>query len=227
MAVGYYTPFLILGSILMSVGAGLLYTLKPDTDTGKWIGYQILMAAGVGMTLEQCNIAIQTVLPQEQITAGTSLVILLRSLAGSLSVAICQNVFEQKLRKNLAGILPDVDVSVMSGSGATTLVANAQAALGDNQEDVEKVLGLYNEALVQTFLVALILAALTFPAALIVEWKSVKKEKMQKKIEHSEETGGNWKVEREDPVETVGKAKEEREGRESKETVGNEKAQGT
>ncbi len=159
------------------------------------------------MTLEQCNIAIQTVLPQDQIPAGTSLVILLRSLAGSLSVAICQNVFEQKLRKNLADILPGVDMSVISGSGATTLVTNAQAALGENQEAIEKVLGLYNDALVQTFLVALILAALTFPAALIVEWKSVKKEKTQKKIGSNEEGFGHGEK-GDDSVKNVGKEKE-------------------
>ena len=40
--VGYYTPFAIVGSCLMSVGAGLLATLQVDTGEGKWIGYQIL-----------------------------------------------------------------------------------------------------------------------------------------------------------------------------------------
>ena len=51
---------------------------------------------------------------------------------------------------------------------------------------MEKVLLLYNDALVQTFLVALVLAACTFPMGLLVEWKSVKKEKREKKIEDVE-----------------------------------------
>ncbi|KUJ07065.1 MFS general substrate transporter [Mollisia scopiformis] len=165
---GYYTPFLILGTVLMSVGAGLLYTLKADVSTGPWIGYQILFGAGIGMTLEQCNIP-----------AGTSLATLVRSLGGSIAVAICQNVFEQKLWTNLVAVLPDLDVSVIGRSGATALVANARAALGGNSEAVQEVLNLYNDAVVQTFLVALILAALTLPAALLVEWKSVKKEKSE------------------------------------------------
>lgn len=185
-AIGYYTPFLIVGSIIISVAGGLLYTLKPDSSTGTWIGYQILFGAGIGMTLEQCNIAIQVVLPKEQIPAGISLGVLARSLSGSIAVAICQNVFEQRLRKNLASILPSVDLSVISSSGATTLVANVQA-LGGDQGEVKEVLDLYNNAVVQTFLVALILAALTFPAALLVEWKSVKKEKKEKVKESGEE----------------------------------------
>lgn len=195
MAVGYYTPFLILGSVLMSVGGGLLYTLKTDASTGVWVGYQILFSAGLGMSLEQCNIAIQTVLPREKIPAGTSLIILVRSLGGSIAIAICQTVFEQKLRKNLADILPGADLSIIGGSGANTLVPNAQAELGGDKAAVQEVLDLYNNALVQAFLVALILGALTLPAALLVEWKSVKKEKREKgaKIEDGVEVIGKEK----------------------------------
>lgn len=45
---GYYTPFMILSSILMSIGAGLLTTLKTDSGHGKWIGYQAMTGFGVG-----------------------------------------------------------------------------------------------------------------------------------------------------------------------------------
>ena len=179
----------------MSLGAGLLYTLRPSSSTGMWVGYQILFAAGGGMSLEQCNIAIQTVLSKEKIPAATALLILVRSLGGSISVAVCQTVFEKRLSKNLADILPGVNLAVISGSGATTLVANAQAALGGDKAAVEKVLKLYNDAVVQVFLVALIFGALTFPAGLVVEWKSVKREKKQKeaKDEDVEETAGDEK----------------------------------
>lgn len=176
--VGYYTPFLILGSVLMSVGAGLMYTLKPDASVGAWIGYQILVGIGVGVSLEQCNIAIQTVLPEEQVPAGISLGILVRSLGGTIAIAICQNVFQKKLQENLSEILPGLDISIISGSGATTLVENVQKVLGE--ERVAEVLALYNDAVVQTYLVGLVLAALTAPCCLLIEWKSVKKEKREK-----------------------------------------------
>ncbi|KAL2068565.1 hypothetical protein VTL71DRAFT_14902 [Oculimacula yallundae] len=174
---GYYTPFLILGSIITCIGIGLLYTLTPTSSTGMWIGFQMLTGAGLGMSLEQCNIAIQTVLPDSQIPAATSLSMLVRSLGGALAVAICQNVFETTLRGNLRDLVPGVDLGFIEGSGATTLVENANQALGGDEGKVGEVLGLYNKALVQTFLVALVLAAVTLPAGLIVEWKSVKKEK--------------------------------------------------
>ena len=144
------------------------------------------------MTLEQCNIAIQTVLPKEQIAAGISLGVMVRTLSGSIAVSICQNVFEQKLRRNLAGILPNSDSSIISGSGITTLIANAQAGAGGTLIDAQNILKLYNEALVQTFLVALVLAAVTLPASLLVEWKSIKKEKKEK-TRDGEEGVGNEK----------------------------------
>jgi len=142
------------------------------------------------MSLEQCNIAIQTVLPDDKVSAGIGLAVFTRSLGGAIAVSICQNVFEQKLRKNIQGMLPNLDVSVISGSGATNFIDNVQAALGGNEAELQQVIDLYNNAVVQVFLVALILAAISFPAAFLVEWKSVKKEKREKKTsEISEEAG--------------------------------------
>lgn len=34
--VGYYTPFIIAGSMVMAVGAGLLLLLKVDTPVSMW-----------------------------------------------------------------------------------------------------------------------------------------------------------------------------------------------
>ncbi|CZT51521.1 related to DHA14-like major facilitator; ABC transporter [Rhynchosporium secalis] len=174
---GFYTPLLILGSTITCIGIGLLHTLKPSSSTEAWIGFQIITGAGLGMSLEQCNIAIQTVLPDSQIPAATSLGMLVRSLGGSIAVAICQNIFEKTLREKMRGLLPGLDLDLIENSGATTLVANANRALGGDEKKVQHILGLYNKALVGTFLVSLVLAAVTLPASLIVEWKSVKKEK--------------------------------------------------
>jgi MFS family permease len=41
-SLGYYTPFLLFSSVFMSIGAGLLSTLEPDSGHSKWIGYQVI-----------------------------------------------------------------------------------------------------------------------------------------------------------------------------------------
>lgn len=43
---GHYTPWLWAASVFMAVGCGLLSTLKVDSATGTWVGFQILAGAG-------------------------------------------------------------------------------------------------------------------------------------------------------------------------------------
>ena len=71
---GYFTPFIILSSILMSIGAGLLSTFRVNTGSGEWIGYQIIAGCGVGLGIQTPIIAIQTVLPLQDVPVGTSIV---------------------------------------------------------------------------------------------------------------------------------------------------------
>lgn len=167
----------------MSIGAGLLTTLTPDSGIGAWLGYQILFGAGVGMSLEQCNIAVQAVLEGDELEAGTSLVLLARSLGGSIAIAIGESVFEQQLRGRLAtlsGIPPSVVEGVLGGSGATDLIENVSKAADGRSDIVQEVLRLYNASITDSFYTAVALAGLTAFAAIGVEWKSVKKGKGKK-----------------------------------------------
>lgn len=49
---GYYTPFMLAGSGLLAVGAGLMSTLMATTPVGNWIGYQIISGVGTGVYLQ-------------------------------------------------------------------------------------------------------------------------------------------------------------------------------
>lgn len=49
---GYFTPFMIGGMSIFTIGLGLLSTLAVDTPFGKWFGYQILAGAGLGGCLQ-------------------------------------------------------------------------------------------------------------------------------------------------------------------------------
>ncbi|KAK4989977.1 hypothetical protein LTR50_002888 [Elasticomyces elasticus] len=192
MLIGYYSVFLLLGALLMSLGAGLLMTLKTDSGLRLWLGYQVIFAAGVGMSLEQCNLVVQAVLPDKKIPAGVSLIIFTRTLAGSIGSAIGQNVYQDNLTKQLAGIIPTSDLF----SGATNLVKSIQRYIGDDPVLFQEVLGRINYSLMRVFTVALILACLTFPASLMIEWKSVKKEK--RKNEDAKEKVGRMTKEKQD-----------------------------
>ncbi|KAI1382026.1 putative efflux pump [Hypoxylon crocopeplum] len=165
---GYYAPFMVLGTVLMSVGGGLLSTWKPDTTSGLWIGYQILFGAGVGMSMQQPLMAVQTVLDIKDVPTGTSMLVFVQTVGGALFVSVGQTVFTNKLVQELAKNVPGLDPNVILSAGAT----NLQHALP--AEDIPNVILSYSNALTTAFIVGTALAAFTVFGSLTIEWKSVK-----------------------------------------------------
>ncbi|KAI1858825.1 uncharacterized protein JN550_012387 [Neoarthrinium moseri] len=54
--VGYFQPFLVVRSILQTIGVGLYYTFGLDTGLGPVIGYQIIFGIGTGLGIQTCII---------------------------------------------------------------------------------------------------------------------------------------------------------------------------
>ncbi|KAL7625627.1 hypothetical protein AAE478_004847 [Parahypoxylon ruwenzoriense] len=168
--IGYYMPTMLFGTCIMSVGAGLLTTLQPDTGTGKWIGYQILYGFGMGTCFQAPNLAAQTVLPTKDVPVGTSLVFFSQLLSGSIFLSVGQNVLDTQLLQRLSG-LPGFQPSMIEDNGATTLSSSLPPEL------LGPVLVAYNESLREVFRVGLCLSCLTILGSAAMEWKSVKKNK--------------------------------------------------
>ena len=49
---GFFTPFMIAGASIFSIGIGLISTFGPDTSFGRWFGYQVIAGAGVGICFQ-------------------------------------------------------------------------------------------------------------------------------------------------------------------------------
>ncbi|KAL6706129.1 hypothetical protein ACN47E_006045 [Coniothyrium glycines] len=166
--IGYYTPFMILGSSLMAVGTGLLTTWNMGTSTGIWIGYQIIIGFGVGCTMQHPNIAVQTVLPKQDVPIGTAVLSLCQTLGGAVFTAVGQNLYIDKFTEGLRRI-PGLHPEQILRAGATDLTDAVPPMLRG------RVLEAYNHSLTKgTFFAALIIACLAVPAALGMEWRSVK-----------------------------------------------------
>ena len=99
---GYYVPAMIASSIFVSIGAGLLTTFQTTTGHSKWIGYQILLGAGLGMGMQQPLICVQTVLKLQDVPVGSSLLLLMQSLGGCIFLAVADNAFLNQLIGGLA-----------------------------------------------------------------------------------------------------------------------------
>jgi MFS family permease len=160
---GYYTPFFIISSIMMSVGAGLLTTFTPTTGHAKWIGYQVLFGLGLGFGTQQPMNVVQTVLDRSDIATGGAVVLFTRFLGSSIFLPVAQNVFLKRLLEKLTN-LPDAVID----NGATEL---RHLATGD---DLNTLLSDYNTAILDVFYLNVATSCLTVFGSLLVEWRSLK-----------------------------------------------------
>ncbi|KJK75553.1 hypothetical protein H634G_08917 [Metarhizium anisopliae BRIP 53293] len=165
---GYYTPFMLAGTVFCSFAYGLMSTATPDTSMLTWVGYQILAGAGAGFATNQCLIAVQVVLDTDDIPTGTALVFFFRILGSAIFVSISDCVFTNKLRQLLLINVPSVDPDIILKAGATNFRDVVSLA------DQPAVLAAYNGAISKTFVVCAVVSAVGIMGALSAEWKSVR-----------------------------------------------------
>ncbi|RFU26811.1 hypothetical protein B7463_g9527, partial [Scytalidium lignicola] len=169
--IGYYTPFMILASVLMSIGAGLMTTLKVGSSAKHWIGYQVIFGLGTGMGIQQPMVSVQVVLAQQDIPVGVSTVMFGNALGGTIFLSIANNIFINRLREGVQVAVPGIDPSIVVNTGATELVLQIPSAF------ISGVLYVYNKSVTQTFYLLVALGCLAMIGALGTEWKSVKSQK--------------------------------------------------
>ncbi|KAF4277639.1 hypothetical protein KXW98_007702 [Aspergillus fumigatus] len=172
-AIGYYTPFMLISSVIMTIGAGLLSTLKVDSGHPAWIGYQALTGIGIGVGLQQAMIVVQTAVQDTDVPSATAIVMFTQSLGGALFVSVGQNVFQNQLFKNLAIEAPSVNAAQVAGTGATMLRHVV------SEDVLPAVLVAYSNAITESFYVAVAMAAISIIGVLPVQWLSVKGKKIE------------------------------------------------
>lgn len=173
---GYYTPMIYALPPIASVGAGLMTTWTVDVSTGKWIGYQILVGLGIGLGMQQGMVAAQASLPLADTAIGTALQVFAQMFGGSLFVSVAQNVFITGLLKGLATIEDlGMEPQAVVDAGATSI----RTLFKDNPSLMAAVKSEYNDAVIWTFRIALIMTCLSVLGAVFVEWRSVKGKKIE------------------------------------------------
>jgi EmrB/QacA subfamily drug resistance transporter len=166
--IGYYTPFMYFGPVLMSIGTGLLTTWTTSTNHSMWIGYQVILGIGIGSCMQQSNLAVQTVLKPIDVPTGSAIMFFFQTLGGAVFVAVGQNVFFNKFLADLEKI-PGINAGAIVQLGATALKDAVP------KEVLPQVLEAYNNSITKgPFFVALIVACLCIIPALGMEWRSTR-----------------------------------------------------
>ena len=169
-AVGYYTPFIIVSSVITAIGAGMLTTLKVSSGTGEWLGYQILLSFGAGLGVQNVLLVAQVAVPKVDMAMATSLLSFCQMLSGAIFLAVGQSVFQNQLVQNVREQAPTVDPAFIVQIGAGMLRENL------SKDVMPAVLRAYNAAITQTFYVGVAMAALAVVGSVFIEWKSIKEE---------------------------------------------------
>lgn len=165
---GYYTPFMIAATVLMSIGAGLLSTFAPGTSRAAWIGYQVIFGTGVGLGMQQPLMAVQAVLNMADVPTGTAIIVFAQTLGGSLFISVGQSVFTNQLIRSLTAYVPSLSPAVILATGATNLQKTLPVA------DLAGVALSYSEGLTKAFLVSVACSVITIVGCALNPWKSVK-----------------------------------------------------
>lgn len=170
---GYYTPFMLASSALMPVGLGLLTTITPETPRAALLAYPAIFGLGVGVGFQQPLIGAQAVLPQEDIAAGTSIIVFGQTFGAAIMIAAGESVFQNRLVVNLADYLGITNINTQQ------LLGNGPASLQSlvTLEDLPRLIRAVSASLTETFYLAVAMAALSVVGSIFMGWNSVKKPK--------------------------------------------------
>ncbi|KAL2050628.1 hypothetical protein ABVK25_009136 [Lepraria finkii] len=166
--IGYFQPFLILGSILATVGAGLIYSLDIGSSVGRYIGYQIIFGTGLGIAIQVPVIAAQALSDISDIALVTASILFFQLSSGAFSVSAAQSIFNNELVKNLATLAPGVNPSRVIQAGSTGITENF------TKDQVTGILLSYMKGLKASWAMGIALAGVTLLISFWPEWRSIK-----------------------------------------------------
>ena len=166
--IGHHLPLMLGGSILATIGSGLLFTLSPTSTMSQWIGYQVLTAMGAGLCRQMTFSAVQLMLPADDLATASALVAFFSSLGPTLALGIEQCIFTNELEQRTAGLPGDIVATVMQ-KGAVDVSALVAAPL----KTAVKVA--FNYATTRAFAISIPCAGAALCCTLVMDWSKVRR----------------------------------------------------
>ncbi|KAF1970333.1 MFS general substrate transporter [Bimuria novae-zelandiae CBS 107.79] len=161
---GHADVWMLVGTVFGSVGSGLFTTFTPGTSTGKWIGFQIIFAIGSSLFSVTPLLIAQKRLALKDIPIGSSMVAFAQIMGSSIFLSVAQALFTTHLTDGLTRLgFNGVNGSTVASSGITNLTKGLS---GHAKEEVLRVI---NDALTNSWRLAVALTCISIVGALGVE----------------------------------------------------------
>ncbi|EEH48118.2 uncharacterized protein PADG_04202 [Paracoccidioides brasiliensis Pb18] len=144
---GMYVEFIRLGMLVMTLGNGLYIDLKPYTSWPRLIIYQLITGIGIGPNFQAPMLALQSRVPQSEVSTATTTHGFIRQLSTSSSIVlggvIYRNVLKQSGPKILAALGPELAEKLLSNRVSSQ--THTLRTLTETQRQI--LLDVYNVAL--------------------------------------------------------------------------------
>ncbi|WP_223694945.1 MDR family MFS transporter [Leifsonia poae] len=158
---GKWKRYMVIGSILLTIGLALMGTIRYDTSFALVFVYMFVMGAGVGMVMQNLVLIVQNAVDPRQIGTASASVAFFRSLGGTIGVSVMGAVLGSRITTlvldGVAKLGIDPSKSGISG-GAIPNLSTLPAPIRTVIESA------YGEAVADVFLIAVPLAIISIIA---------------------------------------------------------------
>ncbi|KAF7854226.1 hypothetical protein EAF04_010523 [Stromatinia cepivora] len=121
---GYYAPYIIAGTMICTVGCGLLTTITLNTATIIWATFEVIIGVGLGGSLQLPYTALQLVLKlcsDADLATGNAVAVFSTQLGGALGLSISQTLLLTNLQTNIPRLVTSVSPEAIIKAGAANL----------------------------------------------------------------------------------------------------------
>ncbi|WP_423261097.1 MDR family MFS transporter [Herbiconiux sp. 11R-BC] len=94
---GKWKRYMVIGSVLLTIGLALMSTIRYDTSFGLVFLFMFVMGAGVGMVMQNLVLIVQNAVDPRQIGTASASVAFFRSLGGTIGVSVMGAVLGSRI----------------------------------------------------------------------------------------------------------------------------------
>jgi hypothetical protein len=118
MFTGEWQAPTVLGSMLATVGCGMLYTLDSMSPESQTVGYQCIVGVGLGFTVQVAITVGQVVAKAEDLSVVSAMALFFQLAGGAVWITVAQSVFVNRLAGFLSAQF-NVSRATIVAAGAT------------------------------------------------------------------------------------------------------------
>src|SRR4051812_48497659 len=161
---GKWKRFLVLGTILLVAGMGLLGTIDHQTPYWEMACYMALLGLGVGMSMQNLVLAVQNTVNMRDIGAASSVVTFFRSMGGAAGVSVLGSIAATRVSTQVAAGLRAMGLPAPQGGGSESLDLTVLPA---PVQDLIR--GVYGDVIGDVFVYAALISAVAVLAVLFIK----------------------------------------------------------